>query len=95
MRARKRVSINTAIGRLEAVLKPILFSKPLLGISKTAGLIGCIFILMEEDNTTKEAILTGRDALQRHVASTLTQLLSHVSLPSQTITEQQINGVTA
>ncbi|EON64119.1 hypothetical protein W97_03349 [Coniosporium apollinis CBS 100218] len=89
------VFIPASIGQYNTILKPIPFSKPLLGMTQTGGMIGCIAILMEEDNTPNQAILAGYEALRTNVATKLSELLRQVTITSPDISEDAINGISA
>ena len=49
-------AVPSIIGEYRTVMKPIPLTVPLLGKTEVGGMIGCIAVLMEEDNTPAAAI---------------------------------------
>lgn len=84
------VAIPAIIGEYRTILKPIPLTTPFLGISEVNGMIGCIVVLMEEDNTPSSAIARGHEALDSRVRDKLAEVLSTLSISKTEPTEEDI-----
>lgn len=84
------VAIPSIIGEYRTIMKPIPMTTPFLGISEIGGMIGCIAVLMEEDNTPASAIARGHEALDRNVRDKLAQVLGTLSISKTEPTDEDI-----
>ncbi len=84
------VDIPAIIGEYHTVLRPIPLTTPLFGITEVGGMIGCVVVLMEEDNTGDDAITRGHEALDRNVRDRLAELLGTLSVSNQSPSEEDI-----
>ncbi|MDO8359386.1 MAG: hypothetical protein Q7T08_05025, partial [Devosia sp.] len=84
------VAVPAIIGEWHTVMKPIALTTPILGLSEVSGLIGCIVVLMEEDNTPDGAIVHGHEALDRAVRDKLAAFLGTLSISKTEPTEEDI-----
>ncbi len=88
------VAVPAIIGEYRTVLKPIPLTTTLLGVEEVGGMIGCIVVLMEEDNTPEGAIQHGHEALDRSVRDKLAEVLGTLSISKPEPTEEDINRMT-
>lgn len=84
------VAVPAIIGEYRTVLKPIPLTTPILGLSEVGGMIGCIAVLMEEDNTSASAIARGHEALDRNVRDRLAEVLGTLSIAKPEPTDEDI-----
>lgn len=84
------VAVPAIIGEYRTILKPIPLTTPLLGLSEVGGMIGCIAVLMEEDDTPSSAIARGHEALDRGVRDRLAELLGTLSVSKTEPTDEDI-----
>jgi hypothetical protein len=84
------VTIPAIIGEYRTVMKPIELTTPILTVSEVGGVIGCVVVLMEEDNTSDSAIIRGHEALDRAVRDRLTALLQTLSIAKTEPTDEDI-----
>ena len=87
------VAVPAIIGEYRTILKPIPLTTPILGISEVGGMMGCIAVLMEEDNTSNSAIGLGHEALDRNVRDRLAELLGTLSISKQEPSEEDITAM--
>lgn len=85
------VAIPAIIGEYRTVLKPIALTTPVLGKTEVGGMIGCIAVLMEEDNTSDSDAARGHERLDSTVRDKLTELLGTLSIGNPEPTEQDID----
>lgn len=88
------VAIPAIIGEYRTILKPIPLTTPILGLSEVSGMIGCILVLMEEDNTSNAAIALGHEALDRTVRDKLTEVLGTLSISKTEPSDDDIAAMT-
>ncbi|MEO8482788.1 MAG: hypothetical protein ABI634_11295 [Acidobacteriota bacterium] len=88
------VAVPAIIGEYRTIMKPIPLTTPLLGTSEVGGLIGCIVVLMEEDNTSNAAIALGHEALDRSVRDKLAEVLGTLSISKPEPSEEDIAALT-
>ena len=88
------VPVPAIIGEYRTILKPIPLTTPLLGLSEVGGMIGCIAVLMEEDNTSNSAIALGHEALDRTVRDKLAKVLGTLSISKSEPSEEDIAALT-
>lgn len=84
------VAVPAIIGEYRTILKPIPLTVPILGVEEVGGMIGCIAVLMEEDNTSASAISRGHEALDRNVRDQLAAVLGTLSIAHQEPSEEEI-----
>ena len=84
------VTIPAIIGEYRTVMKPIPLTTPILGVSEVGGVVGCVVVLMEEDETPDSAIIRGHEALDREVRDRLTALLQTLSIGKTEPTDEDI-----
>lgn len=84
------VSIPAIIGEYRTVMKPIPLTTPILGVEEVGGMMGCLVVLMEEDNTSTSDIGRGHDALNSAVRDKLAKLLGTLSLSNPEPSEAEI-----
>lgn len=88
------IAIPAIIGEYRTVMKPIPLTTPLLGLTEVGGMIGCIVVLMEEDNTPASAIARGHEALDSKVRDALADVLGTLSIGKPEPTEEDIIALT-
>lgn len=88
------VAVPAIIGEYRTIMKPIPLTTPLLGTSEVGGMIGCIVVLMEEDNTSNSAIALGHEALDRTVRDKLAEVLGTLSISKPEPSEEDIAALT-
>ena len=84
------VAVPAIIGEYRTILKPIPLTTPILGIEEVGGMIGCIAVLMEEDNTSASAIARGHEALDRSVRDRLAEVLGTLSISKAEPTDEDV-----
>jgi hypothetical protein len=84
------VTVPAIIGEYRTVMKPIPLTTPILGTSEVGGVVGCIAVLMEEDDTPASAIQRGHEALDRNVREKLAGLLATLSISNPSPTDEDI-----
>lgn len=87
------VSIPAIIGEYRTVMKPIPLTTPILNVSEVGGMVGCLVVLMEEDNTSTSDIGRGHDALNSAVRDKLAALLGTLSLSNPEPTDADIEAI--
>jgi hypothetical protein len=88
------ISVPAIIGEYRTIMKPIPLTTSILGLSEVGGMIGCIVVLMEEDNTPGSAIARGHEALDRNVRDKLAEVLGTLSISKTEPTEEDIAALT-
>lgn len=88
------VAIPAIIGEYRTILKPIPLTTPVLGKSEVGGMIGCIVVLMEEDNTSDSDAARGHERLDSTVRDKLSELLGKLSISNQSPTQADIDQMT-
>jgi len=85
------VAIPNAIGQFETLLRPI----PLQGLVQTGvpGTIGCVAVLLEEDNTSSSAIAQGHQAFTNAVRDGINQLIPQLGFGKTEPTEEDIQAI--
>lgn len=89
-----RVPVPAIIGEYRTIMKPIPLTTPILGRSEVGGMIGCVVVLMEENNTPASAVARGHDALNSQVRDKLAAILSTLSISKSEPTEEDIAALT-
>ena len=84
------VAVPAIIGEYRTILKPIPLTTPFLGIEEVGGMIGCVAVLMEEDNTSASAIARGHEALDRSVRDRLAEVLGTLSISKAEPTDEDV-----
>lgn len=87
------VSIPAIIGEYRTVMKPIPLTTPILGTTEVGGMMGCLVVLMEEDNTSDSDIGRGHDALNSAVRDKLAKLIGSLSLSNPEPTDADIQEI--
>ena len=87
------VNVPAIIGEYRTVMKPIPMTTPVLGKTEVGGMIGCIVVLMEEDNTSDSDAARGHERLDSAVRDQLSQLLGTLGISKQEPTEEDINAM--
>jgi hypothetical protein len=88
------VTVPAIIGEYRTVMTPITLTTPFLGVSEVGGMIGCIAVLMEEDNTSDSAVARGHEALDRSVRDKLAEVLGTLSISKSEPSEEDIAALT-
>lgn len=88
------VGIPAIVGEYRTIMKPIPLTTPILGLSEVGGMIGCILVLMEEDNTSNSAIALGHEALDRTVRDKLAEVLGTLSISKSEPSDEDIAALT-
>jgi hypothetical protein len=88
------VAVPAIIGEFRTIMKPIPLTTPFLGLSEVGGMLGCIVVLMEEDNTSNAAIALGHEALDRTVRDKLAEVLGTLSISKPEPSEEDIAALT-
>jgi hypothetical protein len=74
--ARDTVPIPPGLGAYETVLKPVIVSHPMLGEQPIMpGFIGCVAVLLEQDNTVHGPLAKGHRALNESVQRVIDELI--------------------
>lgn len=87
------IAIPAIIGEYRTVMKPIPLTTPILGTTEVGGMMGCLVVLMEEDNTPTSDIARGHDALNSAVRDKLAALLGTLSLSNPEPTDADIAAI--
>lgn len=87
------VAIPAIIGEYRTVMKPIPLTTPILGKAEVGGMLGCLVVLMEEDNTPSSDIARGHDALNSAVRDKLAALLGTLSISNPEPTDEDIAAI--
>ncbi|KAI9768265.1 MAG: hypothetical protein M1839_004159 [Geoglossum umbratile] len=85
------VAVPAAIGQYQTIMKPIPFTTPIGPLAEAGGQIGCIVVLMEEDNTPSDAIAHGHETLDGSVRDKLNEAIASISLAKPDLTGDDIN----
>lgn len=85
------VGIVKSLGTWSTVLKPIPFSERIGALRDVGGVIGCVVVLMEQDETKAGDINAGYQALVTALRDKLVVLLSQISIISQKIKDEDID----
>jgi hypothetical protein len=88
------VGIPAIIGEYRTILKAIPLTTPVLGQSEVGGMIGCLVVLMEEDNTSDSDAARGHERLDSSVRDKLGELLGTLSISKPEPTQEDINKMT-
>jgi hypothetical protein len=88
------VGIPAIIGEYRTIMRPIPLTTPVLGKSEVGGMIGCILVLMEEDNTSDSDVARGHERLDSSVREKLAELLGTLSISKTEPTEEDIDRMT-
>ena len=88
------VNVPAIIGEYRTVMKPIPLTTPVLGKTEVGGMIGCIVVLMEEDNTSDSDAGRGHERLDSAVRDQLTQVMGTLGISKLEPTEEDINAMT-
>ncbi len=86
------VPIPPALGEFSTVLKPI--PVDLLPDRTLSGVIGCIVVLLEEDETPLHAVQEGHAALNQAVQTALDELIPTLNFLHQEPTDAEIKALT-
>src|SRR2546423_270255 len=87
------VVIPGVLGAFETTLVPIPLRQPILGVKEIGGMVGCIAILMEQDNTPDDAIAKGHEALDGAIRTQLNQLIPTLGVLNPRPTEMEIDDL--
>jgi hypothetical protein len=87
------VSVPAELGEFRTVLTPIPLRTPIAGVTNVDGVVGCIVILMEEDETENSAIAAGHNALNNAVQTTLNSLIPTLNFSHQSPTKEDIDRI--
>ena len=89
-----RVPVPAIIGEYRTIMKPIPLTTPILGMSEVGGMIGCVVVLMEENNTPASAVVRGHDTLDSQVRDKLAAVLGTLSISKSEPTDEDIAALT-
>lgn len=82
--------ISRQLGEFRTVLQPI----PIENFSETiGGTIGCVAVLLEEDNTPNEAIAQGHRALNDALQRELDNLISTLSIKKKDVSPEEVAAI--
>lgn len=81
----QRNPIVRDIGEFNTHLRPIPVVPPVGDLKSALGAIGCLVVLMEEDNTLDSAVVKGANTLKDRVQSQLAQALKEVKLSPEVL----------
>lgn len=87
------VAIPATIGEFHTVMKPIPLTTPIFGVSEVGGMMGCLVVLMEEDNTPSSDIARGHEVLDSRVREGLAGVLASLSISNPEPTDEDINAL--
>lgn len=87
------INVPAIIGEYRTILKPIPLTVPVLGRTEVGGIIGCIVVLMEEDNTSDSDAARGHERLDSAVRDQLTSLLGTLGITKPEPTEEDISAM--
>ncbi len=88
------VSIPAAAGgEYSTTLQPLPLRQPVLNTTNTAAAVGCIVVLMEEDNTPDSAVANGHVALNHAVEDELNRLIPTLSIAKRAPTDDDIKAM--
>lgn len=87
------ILIPAIIGEYRTVMKPIPLTTPILGVTEVGGMMGCLVVLMEEDNTPTSDIGRGHDALNSAVRDKLAKLIGSLSLSNPEPSDADIEEI--
>jgi len=85
------VSIPAGLGDWSTTLTPI--PVPSLSIS-VAGVVGCVVVMLEQDDTSDEAVAAGHAALNEALQSALNDLITHLNINHPSPTDADIQAYT-
>lgn len=86
-------AVPSLIGEFRTTMSPIPLTTPIFGVSEVGGMIGCIVVLMEEDDTPANAIVRGHEALDREVRDRLTALIGTLGIGHTEPSEEEISAL--
>lgn len=87
------VPIPAIIGEFHTVLKPIPLTTPIGSVAEVGGVVGCIVVLMEEDETPSAAIQRGHESFDRNVRDRLAEAAGSLSFNHPTLTEAEVQAL--
>ena len=77
----------------EDTLRPIPFVQPLNGQTETSGVVGCIAILLEQDDTSDSAVALGHAALGPALQKVLDDMIPTLNAFHQSPTDEEIKAM--
>jgi hypothetical protein len=89
------VGIPSVLGLFKTVMKPIQLTSPIGPVKAMGGLIGCVAVLLEENNTPNSDIEKGHAALNGTLRDKLAEILPTLTLNHPVPTEAEIAAVTS
>ncbi|MEO8084128.1 MAG: hypothetical protein ABI780_09920 [Ardenticatenales bacterium] len=75
------------------LLTPIPLRPPVFGTSEIGGIVGCVAILMEQDNSSDEAAEAGRAALFSAVQAALDGLIPKITMRNPSPSPEDVQGL--
>ncbi|BCM94470.1 hypothetical protein IAD21_06377 [Abditibacteriota bacterium] len=88
------ISIPAAAGgEYTTRLQPLPLRQPIAGMTNTAAAMGCIVVLMEEDNTPGSAVAQGHVALNHAVEDELNSLIPTLGFAKRAPTDEDIKAM--
>lgn len=87
------VVIPAIIGEFHTEMRRIPLTTPIAGVESVGGMLGCVVILMEEDNTSSSAIAQGHDALNSSVRDRIAAVMATLSISHPEPTEEEIQAL--
>ncbi len=85
------VPIPAAIGSWETILKPIPLPDFAAALGDIGGYIGCVVVLMEEDNVSDDGAEAGHAALNSAITSAINEIVATRSLTNAEVTDAEID----
>lgn len=87
------VPIPAIIGEFHTEMRRIPLTTPIAGIESVGGMLGCVVVLMEEDNTSSSAIAQGHDALNSSVRDRIAAVMATLSISHPEPTDQEMQAL--
>lgn len=83
VRAGDVVTIPAPLDSFSTILKPIPLKTPIAGVTHIGGVIGCIAVLLEEDDTPEHAIAAGHTRLNDALRAEIQRVLATIEMRDQ------------
>lgn len=87
------VAITSALGVFQTTLRPIPLRVPIGDVTEVGGVIGCVAILMEQDNTPDDAIAKGHQALDAAIRTQLDALIPSLGVTHPEPSQMEIDDI--
>jgi hypothetical protein len=87
------VPIPAAIGEYNTQLKLIPMRPPIGALDGVPSLLGCVAILLEEDNTPNNVVVSAYGAMRDALQAELDKLIPTLGLNKQDVSDDEVNGI--